>query len=312
MEMRNPNTCPELVSGSEIRNRVRRFLDSVVSEQGHSRNTLDAYARDLKRYAVFLSAKGIQSPEEVRSPHVVEFLGALKSLGLEATTLARNLSAIKSFHRYLVREDLALRDPTSSLSSPKTSRKLPDVLTIPETEALLAQPSRVTPLGMRDRAILEMLYATGMRVSELCSLALSDLFFDQGLVRCFGKGRKERLVPVGKKAIRVTQAYLQGDRTGIARKPLGEAVFITSRGRELSRKTVWKMLRDYTRQAGIRKSVHPHTLRHTFATHLLENGADLRAVQEMLGHVDIGTTEIYTHLDQEYLREVHKSFHPRG
>jgi len=291
---------------------VRRFLDYVVSEEGHSRNTLDAYGRDLKRYAAFLSEQGIAGPDQVRSQKVVEFLGVLKALGLEGTTLARTLSAIKRFHQYLVLEDLASVDPTANLSSPKTSRKLPDVLTIPEVEALLDQPSRATPLGTRDRAILEMLYATGMRVTELCTLRLSDLFFEQGFIRCFGKGRKERLVPVGKKAMRATQVYLEGTRGALSKKTIGETVFITSRGRGLSRKTVWKMLKDYTRQAGIRKSVHPHTLRHTFATHLLENGADLRAVQEMLGHVDISTTEIYTHLDQEYLREVVKSFHPRG
>jgi integrase/recombinase XerD len=297
---------------SKIENLIRRFLDYVVSEEGHSRNTLDAYGRDLKRYAAFLSEQGIAGPDQVRSQKVVEFLGVLKALGLEGTTLARNLSAIKRFHQYLVLEDLAKVDPTANLSSPKTSRKLPDVLTIPEVEALLAQPSRVTPLGTRDRAILEMLYATGMRVSELCTLRLSDLFFEQGFIRCFGKGRKERLVPVGKKAMRATREYLEETRGALSRKALGETVFITRRGRGLSRKTVWKMLKDYTRKAGIRKSVHPHTLRHTFATHLLENGADLRAVQEMLGHVDISTTEIYTHLDQEYLREVVKSFHPRG
>jgi integrase/recombinase XerD len=295
-----------------VQNLVSRFLGYVVSEQGHSRNTLDAYGRDLKRYAAFLSERGIAHPDEVRPPLVVEFLGTLKSLGLEASTLARSLSAIKRFHQYLVLEDLAGRDPTANLSSPKTSRKLPDVLTIPEVEALLEQPTTMTPVGIRDRAILEMLYATGMRVSELCSLVLSDLFFEQGFVRCFGKGRKERLVPIGKKAIRVTREYLRRARPALSKKDKGETVFLTIRSRGLSRKTVWKLLRDYSRKAGIKKSVHPHTLRHSFATHLLENGADLRAVQEMLGHVDISTTEIYTHLDQEYLREVHKTFHPRG
>lgn len=290
---------------------VGRFLDYVVSEEGLSRNTLDAYGRDLKRYAAFLSERKLDL-DRLRSTDVVEFLGALRSLGLEATTLSRNLSAIKRFHQFLVLEDLTARDPTANLSSPKTSRKLPDVLTIPEVEALLEQPMAATPIGLRNRALLEMLYATGMRVSELCGLVLSDLFFDQGFIRCFGKGRKERLVPVGKKAVRVTKEYLDRARGALTKKAPGEAVFISNRGRRLSRKTVWKLLRDYSRKAGIKKSVHPHTLRHSFATHLLENGADLRAVQEMLGHVDISTTEIYTHLDQEYLREVHKSFHPRG
>lgn len=290
---------------------VGRFLDYVVSEEGLSRNTLDAYGRDLKRYAAFLSERKLDL-DRLRSTDVVEFLGALRSLGLEATTLSRNLSAIKRFHQFLVLEDLTARDPTANLSSPKTSRKLPDVLTIPEMEALLDQPMAATPIGLRNRALLEMLYATGMRVSELCGLVLSDLFFDQGFIRCFGKGKKERLVPVGKKAVRVTTEYLNRARGALTKKAPGEAVFISNRGRRLSRKTVWKLLRDYARKAGIKKSVHPHTLRHSFATHLLENGADLRAVQEMLGHVDISTTEIYTHLDQEYLREVHKSFHPRG
>jgi len=291
---------------------IRRFLDYVASEEGHSRNTLDAYARDLKRYAAFLSEKEIAGPDEVRSPLVVEFLGTLKALGLEAVTLARNLSAVKQFHQFLAGEDLAARDPTANLSAPKTARRLPTVLTIPEVEELLRQPDSSTPLGMRDRAILEMLYASGLRVSELTALRISDLFFDQRLLRCFGKGRKERLVPVGKQAIRSVQAYVSRARGEISKKDPGDVLFVTARARGLSRKTVWHLLRVYARKAGIRKALHPHTLRHTFATHLLENGADLRAVQEMLGHVDISTTEIYTHLDQEYIREVHKTFHPRG
>lgn len=291
---------------------VSRFLDYVVSERGQSRNTLDAYSRDLKRYAAFLSGKGIASPLEVRSSVVQEFLGALKALGLEATTLARSLSAVKRFHRYLVEEELTERDPTANLRSPKTSRRLPAVLTIPEVEELLRQPDPGTPRGLRDRAILELLYASGLRVSELTGLRLSDLFLDQGLLRCFGKGRKERLVPVGKQAIRCVKAYVSGARYAIAKRDPGDVLFVTHRAKGLSRKTVWKLIRDYARKAGIKKPIHPHTLRHSFATHLLENGADLRAVQEMLGHVDIATTEIYTHLDREYLREVHKTFHPRG
>ena len=304
MGIRNPK--------SEIQSHISRFLDSMVSERGQSRNTLDAYARDLKRYAAFLSGKGVASPFEVRSAAVQEFLGALKGLGLEATTLARSLSAVKRFHRYLVEEDLTKRDPTANLRSPKTARRLPPVLTLPEVEELLRQPDPGTLLGLRDRAILELLYASGLRVSELTGLRLSDLFPDQGLLRCFGKGRKERLVPVGKQALRCVQAYVSGARYAIAKRDPGDVLFVTLRGRGLSRKTVWKLLRAYAKKAGIAKPIHPHTLRHSFATHLLENGADLRAVQEMLGHVDIATTEIYTHLDQEYLREVHKTFHPRG
>jgi integrase/recombinase XerD len=309
---------------------VREFLDYLLTGAGLSKNTIDAYGRDLKRYAAFLLRKGIERPDQVRPEHIREWMAMLLDLGLDAKTHARNLSSIKQFHQYLVAEDKTQADPTERMVMPKYSRRLPEVLTQDEVERLLTKPfpksslriGRKTPskgregrnvfLKMRDKAILEMLYATGMRVSELTSLRISDLLLESGLVRCLGKGRRERLVPVGKKALDAARDYLEFARHRISSKDAGEAVFITNRGRGLSRKTVWSLLKAYAREAGIKKSVHPHTLRHSCGTHLLEGGADLRAVQELLGHVSIDTTEIYTHIDLAFLKDTILTFHPRG
>ena len=239
-------------------------------------------------------------------------MNLLSEMGLEASSVARNLTAVRMFHRFLLGEGLARRDPTEHLKPPKLGRKLPSVLNIYEVERLMLAPDVETPLGLRDRALIEMLYGAGLRVSELIGLSQVDLLFDVEVVRVLGKGGRERVVPIGSEGIEWVTAYLHAVRPELAKSHTGVEVFLNFRGGPLSRMGVWKVLRQYVVLAGLEKKVSPHTLRHSFATHLLEGGADLRAVQEMLGHADISTTQIYTHVDREYLKEVHRTFHPRA
>lgn len=302
----SPEIAPPLQAG------LRRFLDYVKLERGLSGNTTEAYERDLERYLMVLSRRGIVSLEAVRQSDVSALLDVLADLGLEATSVARNLTAIRMFHRFLLSEGLVNQDPTQHLKPPKQGRKLPQVLNIYEVERLMLAPDVETPLGLRDRALLEMLYGAGLRVSELIGLERSYLLFDLEVVRVLGKGNRERVVPLGSEGISWVTAYLSGVRPELAKSVSGNTVFLNWRGGKLSRMGVWKLLKECVRVAGIEKQVSPHTLRHSFATHLLEGGADLRAVQEMLGHVDISTTQIYTHVDREYLKEVHRMFHPRA
>ena len=236
----------------------------------------------------------------------------LGELGLEASSVARNLTAVRMFHRYLHAEGMIENDPTEHMKSPKLGRKLPSVLNIYEVERLMVEPDVETLLGLRDRALLEMLYGAGLRVSELIGLERLHLLFDLEVVRVIGKGSRERVVPIGTEAVAWVNRYLTGAREELSGAASGNTVFLNFRGGAMSRMGVWKILRRYVQNSGIRKSVSPHTMRHSFATHLLEGGADLRAVQEMLGHVDISTTQIYTHVDREYLKEVHRTFHPRA
>jgi len=291
---------------------LERFLDFLAVERHLADNTLQAYALDLRRYLQFLQARGIPSIDQVTSNDVVDLLITLRDGGLSPRSVARNLSAIRMFHRFLVGEDLARGDPTINVDSPKITRKLPSVLDYPEVEKILQQPDLSEPLGLRDRAMLELLYATGVRVSELITLKQSDLFFNEGLIRVFGKGSKERLVPVGENAIHFVEKYRGAVRPLLVKgRRIGDSLFLNAQGKPLTRMGFWKILRRYVVQAGIQKEVTPHTFRHSFATHLIEGGADLRSVQEMLGHASIATTQIYTHLDREYLKEVHRNFHPR-
>ncbi len=291
---------------------LEKFLDYIEIERGLALNTVDAYLRDVGRYLGFLSGRGIESPSLASQRDVEEFLHGLYECGLEMSSIARNLSAISTFHRFLFDEELAPSDPTEHLESPRLPRRLPSVLSPFEIERMIEGADLSTPLGIRDRAIMEFLYATGVRVSELISIRVSDLFFDSGVVRVFGKGAKERLVPIGEKAIAASERYLSEVRPLLAKGGSADVLFLNFRGRPLSRMGVWKIIRSYARSAGVEGKVSPHTLRHSFATHLLEGGADLRAVQEMLGHADIATTQIYTHVDREYLKDVHRTFHPRG
>lgn len=292
---------------------LRSYLHYLQVEKSVSRNTVAAYTGDLQRYIGFLEGKNIRTAGDVLPAAISEFLGSLYDVGLSARSVTRNFSAIRGFHRFLVEEGLVASDPTEVLDAPKLSRPLPPVLTREEVDRILQTPDTHEPLGIRDRAILETMYATGVRVTELITLTRTNIMSDPGIVRVFGKGSKERLVPIGRSALEWIEVYATKVRSGLATGGRGkDALFLNARGRPLSRMAVWNIVRRYASMAGIRKDVHPHTFRHSFATHLLEGGADLRAVQEMLGHSDISTTQMYTHIDREYLKEVHKTFHPRG
>ena len=289
-----------------------RFRDFLALEQGASPRTHEAYGRDLRRFADFAVTRGAAAPPDVSARLLRDYVYHLKDLGLAPASIRRNVSAVRTYFRFLVREGLVVRDPSERLETPRRWRVLPDVLTVEETERLLASPSLDEPLAFRDRALLELAYGAGLRVSEWISLGVKDVLMEDGLVRVFGKGSKERLVPIGRGAIGAVAIYLRELRPRLEAGQGKGVLLLNARGRPLTRMGAWKILRKYVDRAGIAKRVSPHTLRHSFATHLLEGGADLRAVQEMLGHADISTTQIYTHVDREYLRSVHKQFHPRA
>ena len=291
---------------------IEDFINFLIIERNLAQNTIEAYATDLNKYADFLDSKNISEPNKIQSTDIVAYLTELHKTKLASLTITRNLSAIRMFHRFLHNEELTDTDPSEIISSPKLAKKLPIVLDQFEMDSLIEQPDLSTKLGIRDRALLETAYATGVRVSELMKLELTDLMFDQQIVRVFGKGAKVRIVPIGEQAIEYVNKYLDESRSLLIKNyNKNNTVFLNHHGKPLSRMGFWKILNKYSIQAGIRKLVSPHTIRHSFATHLIEGGADLRAVQEMLGHVNITTTQIYTHLDREYLKEVHRSFHPR-
>ena len=291
---------------------VERFEDFLALEQGASVQTTKAYKLDIARFVTYAFVKGASSASEVGTRALREYVYHLKDLGLAPASIRRNVSAVRSYFKFLLGEGLVVRDPSERLETPKRWRTLPEVLGVEEVEKLLAAPSLDEPLAFRDRAMLELAYGAGLRVSEWISLSVRDVMLQDHLVRVFGKGAKERLVPIGRKAIGATAVYLRELRPSLEKGEGKGILFLNARGQPLSRMGAWKILRKYVRQAGITKPVSPHTLRHSFATHLLEGGADLRAVQEMLGHVDISTTQIYTHIDREYLRSVHRQFHPRA
>lgn len=281
-------------------------------EKGASPRTNEAYMRDVSRFAVFSATKGAAAPAKTSARILREFVYHLKDLGLSPSSIRRNVSAVRSYFRFMVSEGELVRDPSERLEAPKRWRTLPEVLTVDEAEKLLLAPSLDEPLAFRDRAMLELAYGAGLRVSEWITLSVRDVLMDDHLVRVFGKGSKERLVPIGRKAIAAVAIYNRELRPRLEKGQGKGILFLNARGEPLSRMGAWKILRKYVEIAGITKPVSPHTLRHSFATHLLEGGADLRAVQEMLGHADISTTQIYTHVDREYLRSVHRQFHPRA
>lgn len=291
---------------------LERFGDFLNIEQGSSPLTLDAYGRDVARMAQFLHEHDADSPVDVTPLLLRDFIYHLKDLGLAPASIRRTISAVRTYFRFLVAEGALVRDPSERLESPSRWRTLPDVLTADEVSRLLAAPSLDEPLAFRDRAMLELAYGAGLRVSEWISIGVRDLMMEDGLLRVFGKGSKERLVPIGRPAIGAVAIYLRELRPRLEHGSGQGVLFLNARGRPLSRMGAWKILRKYVDMAGISKAVSPHTLRHSFATHLLEGGADLRAVQEMLGHADISTTQIYTHVDREYLRTVHRQYHPRS
>lgn len=289
---------------------VKEFIDYLSVERGLSPNTLEAYNHDLETYWHYLQVSGVSKWDAVKRDHIMTFLLSEKKRGLEASSIARRLVSIKVFHRFLLKERYLREDVTSVVDSPRLWKRLPHFLTIQEMDALLktAQSDPETPL--RDRAFLELLYATGMRVSEIVNLKINDLNFEGAFIRCIGKGSKERIVPVGKQALDFCRQYLQKVRSKL-RQP-GENFFVGRGGKGISRIFAWQLIKKYALKAGIQKEVTPHTFRHSFATHLLERGADLRVVQELLGHSDISTTQIYTHVSRDRLKSVHAQFHPRG
>ena len=299
----------------KIHPQIVSFMNYIKVEKGLAANTLAAYDRDLRKLETFAEKRGLQF-EALTRDHVVDFLADLYQHGLDSRSVARNQACLRNFFRFAVAEGALEVDPTLNLESPKARRTLPVYLRMEDVDRLLNQPDPLTPQGLRDRAILEVLYSTGLRVSELVNLKVSDMEMRMGCLRCTGKGDKERLVPVGRKGLAAVQAYLRESRPVLLRgREAGKAVpwlFVNRFGNRLSRIGIWRLLTAYGRRAGITAPLSPHKLRHSFATHLLERGADLRSVQLMLGHADISTTQIYTHVMQERLKQVYKAHHPRA
>lgn len=291
---------------------IEPFEDHIKFERGLSSRTLEAYRRDLAALRSFCADHGITKAGEVTPSLLREFVYSLRDAGLAASSIRRMQSALRTYFGFLLADGILAENPTEHLESPKVGRPLPDVLSLEEVLAILAAPDEAKPLLWRDRAILEFLYASGARVSEVITLRITAIALDLGVCTIFGKGSKERIVPVGRPACAAIERYLREIRPGLDRGEGAGILFLNARGRPLSRMAIFNLVRVAARRAGIEKTVSPHTLRHSFATHLLEGGADLIAVQEMLGHADISTTQIYTHLDREYLREVHREFHPRA
>jgi integrase/recombinase XerD len=290
---------------------IDSFLSYLQLEKGLSENTIKSYRVDLDRYLSYIIEQK-KDFDSINESFLNKYISTLIKAGLVASSINRNFSAIKGFHKYLQEEDISEVNPTENIDRPKLSKRLPEVLSIEEIDNIFEQPDMSTTTGYRDRAIMETMYATGLRVSELVGLKFVNLLFEMDIIRVVGKGSKERIVPIGKSAVYYVESYIKNIRPLLLNKTNSDVIFLNRRGKKLTRAFIWDMLKKYTAMAQIEKNVHPHTLRHSFATHLLEGGADLRAVQEMLGHSDISTTQIYTHIDREYLKEVHKSFHPRG
>lgn len=291
---------------------ITRYITFLDVEEGLSPNTIEAYLHNTNRYIGWLSDNNINDPAAVSRETVLDFLETLEEMGLSKNSLTRNFAAIKSYHQFLLRERFTPADPTETLQVRPPRRKLPDVLTIEETLRLIESPDLSTPLGLRDRAMLEFAYATGSRVSELISVTIQQVLLEENLVRITGKGSKERIVPLGQTAKEHVHSYINTVRRELAKGQTRDVLFLNIRGRPLTRMGFWKILRKYVLISGITTHTSPHTLRHSFATHLLEGGADIRVIQELLGHSHISTTEIYTHIDREYLKEIHRTCHPRA
>ena len=288
------------------------FLRFLQQQRGLAANTLDAYHRDLRRYLECLDRQGIKALAEVRQEHVAMLLRLLHDMGLKSSTMARNLTSIRRFHQFLLPSGIASHDPTENLDVPRLERRLPDYLTVDEVDRLLSASDISDPLGLRDRAILELLYATGLRVSELLALERRALSFDSALLHIAGKKPRERLIPIGRPALLYLENYIRDVRPKLVCPDSGDTVFLNARGRALSRMSIWKIIRAAAQKIRLDKDASPQILRHSFAAHLLEGGASLRAVQELLGHADISTTQIYARIDIGYLKDVHRTYHPRG
>lgn len=288
------------------------YLHYLSVERGLAQNTLESYGRDLRQYLGYLKEKKNLSLSETTQATVIGYLLQLQARGKAAATLSRSLAAIKSYYHFMARENRIERDPTVNLDAPKQEKRLPRVLSVEDVDHLLEQPDLKNPAGIRDRAMLELLYATGLRVSELVSLKLNDINLETGYLKCFGKGSKERIVPLGSVASKYIKLYQEHARKFLAANPRENTLFLNHHGRGLTRQGFWKIIKKYAEHSQAPLEITPHTLRHSFATHLLENGADLRSVQEMLGHADVSTTQIYTHLTRSKIKEVYEKTHPRA
>lgn len=292
---------------------LKEYLAVLKLEKNLSDNTVSSYRNDITSFLNFLEYENVNDPSGIKQKHVSDFFKSLNDVGLASSSAARYYSSLKGFFNYLFTSKYIQENPIERINSPKLAKNLPGVLSVNEIDSILSKPVTDNKLGLRDKSLLEMLYACGTRVSELINLKISDLFFTEEVIRVFGKGSKERIIPIGSSAIEWISKYLKESRPLLMKKAKSENfLFLNSKGSKLSRMGIWKIVDKYVREAGIEKDVHPHTFRHSFATHLLEGGADLRAVQEMLGHSDISTTQIYTHIDRDYIKQVHKEFHPRG
>jgi len=292
---------------------LKEYLAYLKFEKNLSPHSVNSYESDISKFLTHLSDAGISDLNEIKSNDISEYFEILRDLGISSSTSARYLSAIKGFFKYLSSQEYIEKDPAEILSARITERKLPTVLSFEEINKIIEAPDTSKILGIRDRAILELFYSCGLRVSELINLKISDLYFDDEVIRVLGKGSKQRIIPIGSSAVEWITEYLKKVRPSLEKKLKSEnIIFLNKRGTKLSRMGIWKIVDRYVKEAGIEKEFHPHTFRHSFATHLLEGGADLRAVQEMLGHADISTTQIYTHIDKDFIKQIHRDYHPRG
>ncbi len=298
---------------SKFNSVLENYYDSLLFDKGLSKLTLESYGNDLKRYFDFLESEGVSDPEDILPEHIHDFILLLNDLGLTVNSVIRNLSSIRNFHKFMVNEDICPNNPALHIETPKQPKIYPAVLSVEEIEKIFSVPDTSTELGLRDRTMLEMTYACGLRISELLTLEYNSVIFPEGIVRVIGKRNKERIVPIGSSALGFLRSYLSDVRPQLAARGKSKNIlFLNSRGNKMSRMGFWKILRKYVQLANLSVEIHPHTFRHSFATHLLEGGADLRSVQEMLGHADISTTQIYTHIDREHLKQVYRQYHPRG
>jgi integrase/recombinase XerD len=291
---------------------LARYLNYLLIERGVAKNTLEAYGRDLQRFILFLQEKGITELNEVMPEVIIEYLVRIKDEGLSANSMNRSLAALRGLYKYLVQEKQVSQTPLANIELAKVWMRLPDTISSEEMALILAQPGLETAAALRDSAMLELLYATGIRVSELIGLTMNSINWQVGFLRTMGKGSKERIVPIGKAAYDCTRLYVDKARPQLMRGKSTDVLFLNRFGGKFTRQGLWKTVVRYAKKAGLRKKVHPHTFRHSFASHLLEGGADLRTVQVMLGHADISTTQIYTHITRDRLKEIHHKYHPRG
>jgi len=289
-----------------------RYLNHLLIERGMASNTLEAYGRDLRRYFLFLQQKDVNELQDVKPDVIIEYLVQIKGEGLSANSMNRALAALRGLYKYLIQEKLIGQSPLTNIELAKVWMRLPDTISKEEMNVILIQPGNSTAAAMRDTSILELLYATGIRVSELINLTMNSVNWQVGFLVVMGKGSKERIVPVGKTAYDCTRLYVDNARPQLMQKKTTDVLFLNRFGTKFTRQGLWKIVIKHAQKAGLQKKVHPHTFRHSFASHLLEGGADLRTVQVMLGHADISTTQIYTHITRDRLREIHQKYHPRG